>query len=49
MNAYTEDFLVKATEVWSAPEQFGFSNITDACITPYVRKGAFCKGRSEFF
>ena len=31
------------------PETFGFTNLTDPCITPYVTKGAFCKNRNGYF
>ena len=30
------------------PELYGFTNVTDACVTPYVTNGAFCKNRDEY-
>jgi len=30
------------------PEGYGFTNVTDACVTPYVLKDAFCKNRDEY-
>jgi phospholipase/lecithinase/hemolysin len=30
------------------PDAYGFTNVTDACVTPYVTKGAFCKNRDEY-
>jgi len=49
MNVFTVNFFSDVTEVSTTPEEFGFTNVTDACITPYVRKGAFCKDRNEYF
>jgi phospholipase/lecithinase/hemolysin len=49
MNVFTVDFFSDVTEVLTAPEEFGFTNVTDACITPYVHHGAFCKNRDEYF
>jgi phospholipase/lecithinase/hemolysin len=49
MNVYTVDFFTDVTEVLTTPEDFGFTNVTDSCITPYVHKGAFCKKRNEYF
>jgi phospholipase/lecithinase/hemolysin len=31
------------------PETFGFTNLDDPCITPFVTKGAFCKDRDGYF
>ncbi len=30
------------------PEDYGFTNVTDACVTPDVLKDAFCKNRDEY-
>lgn len=49
MNVFTVNFFTDVTKVLMAPEDYGFTNVTDACITPYVRKGAFCKNRDEYF
>lgn len=49
MNVFTVDFFSDVTEVLTTPEEFGFTNVADSCITPYVRKGAFCKKRNEYF
>ena len=49
MNVLTVDFFAEVTSVLTMPEEYGFTNITDACITPYVHKGAFCKKRNEYF
>lgn len=49
MNVFTVNFFSDVTDVLTTPEEFGFTNVTDGCITPYVRKGAFCKDRDEYF
>ena len=49
MNLAVVDFFSFVDVVMSMPEEFGFTNVRDACVTPYVRKGAFCKNRDEFF
>lgn len=48
MNISIVDFYDFAEMTVAMPEVFGFTNIDDACITPYVRKGAFCKNRDEY-
>lgn len=30
------------------PEDYGFTNVTDACVTPEVLQDAFCKNRDEY-
>ena len=49
MNVFTVNFYADVTKVLMEPEKYGFTNVSDACITPYVRKGAFCKNRDEYF
>jgi hypothetical protein len=48
MNIKTVDVFGFATEVLGAPLDFGFSNTTETCVTPYVTKGAFCKDRDAY-
>ena len=48
MNIKTVDVFGFATEVLSAPLDFGFTNTTETCVTPYVTEGAFCKDRDEY-
>ena len=49
MNISYVDFFDFVDIVMGMPETFGFTNVTDPCITPYVTKGAFCKKRDEYF
>jgi phospholipase/lecithinase/hemolysin len=49
MNVSTVDFFYYINEVLATPEEFGFTNVTDPCITPYVHKGVFCKRRDSYF
>ena len=30
------------------PGDYGLTNVTDACVTPFVLKDAFCKNRDEY-
>ncbi len=48
MNIKTVDFFGFATEILSAPLDFGFTNTTDTCVTPFVTEGAFCKDRNAY-
>mgnify|MGYP001818800100 FL=1 len=48
MNISLVDFFYFTDTLAAMPETFGFTNIADACITPYVTKGAFCKNRDEY-
>jgi len=50
MNISTVNFFSFIDDVVMVmPELFGFTNVTDSCVTPYVLKDAFCKNRDEFF
>jgi len=50
MNVSTVDFFHFLTfEVMASPEAFGFSNVTDSCVTPGVFIDAFCKDRDGYF
>ncbi|MBU2676985.1 MAG: SGNH/GDSL hydrolase family protein [Gammaproteobacteria bacterium] len=48
MNVSFVDFFGAAETIMAMPEIFGFTNLDDPCITPYVTKGAFCKKRDEY-
>jgi phospholipase/lecithinase/hemolysin len=48
MSISTFDFFGFLTMVMTTPEAFGFTNVTDACVTPYVIQDAFCKDRDEY-
>ncbi len=49
MNISAVDFFAYSLFLKSDPGAFGFTNVTDSCITPYVTSGAFCKNRDEYF
>jgi outer membrane lipase/esterase len=49
MNISTVNFFNFVEEIMDAPGSFGFTNVTDACVTPYVLKDAFCKNRDAYF
>ena len=49
MNISTVDFFAFVSMVLNSPEVYGFTNVADTCITPYVTKDAFCKNRDEYF
>jgi outer membrane lipase/esterase len=49
MNVSTFDFFGLLTSIMAAPEDFGFTNVTDTCVTPSETRGAFCKDRDEYF
>jgi len=49
MNISTFDVFAFMTAVMAAPEAFGFTNVTDTCVTFGVLKDAFCKNRDEYF
>ena len=49
MNISIADFFAFTTTAIAMPENFGFTNVTDSCITPDVTNGAFCKNRDEYF
>jgi outer membrane lipase/esterase len=49
MNISTVDFFAFVSTVLASPEAYGFTNVTDMCITPYVTQDAFCKNRDEYF
>ncbi len=49
MNVTVVDFFAYISGVLEVPEAFGFTNVTDACVTPGVTQKAFCKNRKEYF
>ena len=49
MNISFVNFFDFTDTMMSMPGTFGFTNLTDPCITPYVTKGAFCKNRDGYF
>ena len=49
MNISTVDFFGLITEVMLAPGTYGFTNVTDSCVTPGVLVDAFCKDRDGYF
>jgi phospholipase/lecithinase/hemolysin len=49
MNISSVDFFSYSTMLKGAPEAFGFTNITDACVTPYVLQGAICEDPDAYF
>ena len=48
MNISTVDFFALVSGIMFEPAAFGFTNVTDACVTPYVTDGAFCKDRDDY-
>lgn len=48
MNVSTVDLFMFVGGIVAMPEYYGFTNVTDACVTPYVLKDAFCKDRDEY-
>jgi len=48
MNISTFDVFAFFTTVITAPELFGFTNVTDMCVTFGVLKDAFCDKRDEY-
>jgi outer membrane lipase/esterase len=49
MNISAVDFFAYTTMLKADPGSYGLTNVTDACITPYVVQGAFCKDRDKYF
>jgi phospholipase/lecithinase/hemolysin len=49
MNITTVDFFALTTMVLATPEEYGFTNVTDSCVTLGVINGAFCKDRDSYF
>ena len=49
MNISTVDFFAYTVMLKDSPEAFGFTNVTDACITPYVTAGAICEDPDAYF
>jgi phospholipase/lecithinase/hemolysin len=48
LNVSTIDFFDITTMVTTNPALFGYTNITDTCLTFGVTQGAFCKNRDEY-
>jgi len=49
MNISTVDFFAYTIWMKENSEAFGFTNVTDACITPYVTAGAICEDPDAYF
>ncbi|MDJ0748705.1 MAG: SGNH/GDSL hydrolase family protein [Woeseiaceae bacterium] len=49
INIKVVDFFAFFSGVMAIPKKFGFTNITDSCITFGVIKGAICKKRNRYF
>ena len=48
MNVSAVNLFLFVSGIVAMPEYYGFTNVTDACVTPYVLKGAFCENRDEY-
>ena len=49
MNFSTVNFFMFIGGIMAMPEFYGFTNVTDSCVTPLVVENAFCKDRNEHF
>jgi phospholipase/lecithinase/hemolysin len=49
LNISTVDFFAFINTMLNLPDEYGLTNVTETCITPYVTQGAFCKNRDEYF
>ena len=49
MNISAVDFFAYSLFLKSDPGAFGFTNVTDACITPFVTAGAVCEDPDAYF
>jgi phospholipase/lecithinase/hemolysin len=49
MNTSNFDLFAFTTEMMATPGAFGFTNVTDPCVTYGVLKDAFCDNRDEYF
>lgn len=49
MNITIADFFTFGALMLGLPEDFGFTNITDTCVTFGVVQGPFCKQRNGYF
>jgi phospholipase/lecithinase/hemolysin len=49
MNISSVDFFAYTIWMKENSEAFGFTNVTDACITPYVTAGAICEDPDAYF
>ena len=49
MNISAIDFFAYTIALKATPGAFGFTNVTDACITPYVTAGAICEDPDAYF
>ena len=49
MNISTIDFYAFTSVLLATPEAFGFTNVTEPCVTPGVIQHAFCKDRNGHF
>ena len=48
MNISFVNFFDFTDTIIAMQDIFGFTNVRNSCITPYVTKGAFCKNRDEY-
>ena len=49
MNVSVVDYFAFVSGMMAMPDAFGFTNVTDSCVTFGVTDGAFCKDRDEYF
>jgi outer membrane lipase/esterase len=49
MNISAVDFFAYTVWMKANSEAFGFTNVTDACVTPLVTAGAFCEDPDAYF
>lgn len=49
MNISSVDFFAHTIWLKANAEAFGFTNVTDACITPFVTAGAICEDPDAYF
>jgi phospholipase/lecithinase/hemolysin len=48
MNVSVVDIFTFFTGLIGNQENFGLTNVTETCVTPFVLDGAFCKNRDEY-
>jgi phospholipase/lecithinase/hemolysin len=49
MNISVVDYFAFVSGILAMPEEFGFTNVTDTCVTLGVTSGAICKDRDGYF
>ena len=48
MDVSVVDIFTFFTDLIGNQEDFGLTNVTETCVTPFVLSGAFCKNRDEY-